>query len=334
MIVKTFPLVRPGVFVTDFRELVYAENQVIVKPTFLSICAADLRYYFGQRPSHVLQAKLPMTLIHEAIGTVVWSKQPDIPAGAHVILLPCGKKASVDSNYQSGSFFRSSNAEGFCQELMALDPDEVLLISEQGDPTPFVFSELLSVCFQAIRQVENELNNAKTIGVWGDGSLGYLLAYVISTFYKGKEITIIGKHEDKLDQFVFSNKTETIFESGNSKFDLMFECVGGGGAQSAIDNAISRANPKATILLTGVSENPPTINTRSILEKGLTLRGTTRSVRDDFIRANAFLNDPKQRKVVSVLFSDEKHVTNSVELRDAFESSVLAKFKTILRFNP
>lgn len=334
MIVKTFPLVRPGVFATDFREVDYTDTQVIVKPSVLSICAADLRYYFGRRPSQVLQAKLPMALIHEAIGTVVWSKQQDIPVGAHVILLPCGTNAVIDSNYLPGSFFRSSNADGFCQELMACNPEEVLLVSEQSDPLPFVSAELLSVCFQAIRQVERELSHSKTIGIWGDGSLGYLLTYVISSFYKGKEITVIGKHEDKLDQFVFANKVETIFEPANTKFDLMFECVGGAGAQSAIDGAISRANPKATILLTGVSENPPTVNTRSILEKGLTVRGTTRSVREDFIRANEFLSDPKKRKLVSVLFSQEKVVENANDLKCAFENSILAKFKTILKFNP
>lgn len=278
MIVKTFPLIRPGVFSSKFKEIVDDENTVLVKPTLLSICAADQRYYFGLRPSSVIQKKLPMVLIHEAIGQVVSSKANGIEVGDTVILLPCGINADIDSNYQDNAFFRSSNADGFCQELVNLNVSEVLKVSS-SDVDDYVFSELLSVCFQAIRQVVSELERANNIGIWGDGSLGFLMSYVIKSICPTKFVTSIGKHEDKLEVFSFSDSIETIFERTRKKFDLLIECVGGNGAQNAINEMIDSANPKATLLLTGVSEVPPPINTRKILEKGLVLKGTTRSVR-------------------------------------------------------
>ena len=45
-------------------------NILWVKPTVLSICAADQRYFWGERPPHILQKKLPMALIHEGIGEI------------------------------------------------------------------------------------------------------------------------------------------------------------------------------------------------------------------------------------------------------------------------
>ena len=45
---------------------------VVVRPTFLSICQADQRYYQGSRPAEILDKKLPMALIHEGIGEVVF----------------------------------------------------------------------------------------------------------------------------------------------------------------------------------------------------------------------------------------------------------------------
>ena len=38
-------------------------NDVIVKPTYLSICAADLRYYSGKRSLEVLKKKLQKVLL-------------------------------------------------------------------------------------------------------------------------------------------------------------------------------------------------------------------------------------------------------------------------------
>ena len=47
------------------------EHSVIVRPTYLSICHADQRYFIGTRDKSVLRKKLPMALIHEGIGEVV-----------------------------------------------------------------------------------------------------------------------------------------------------------------------------------------------------------------------------------------------------------------------
>lgn len=333
MIVKAFPLIRPGVFASKFKEIEFDSDSILVKPTLLSICAADQRYYFGLRPSAVIQKKLPMVLIHEAIGQVVSSKVEDFEIGDTVILLPCGINASIDSNYQENAYFRSSNADGFCQELVKLDPSEVIKVSS-CDSDDYVFSELLSVCFQALRQVASDLDRANNIGVWGDGSLGFLMSYVIKSICPTKFVTSIGKHEDKLEKFSFSDSTETIFERTTKKYDLLIECVGGNGAQNAINEMIDSANPKATLLLTGVSEVPPPINTRKILEKGLVLKGSTRSVRQDFIEANNFLSNESHRKVVRQLNSQRVIVRNESDLKEAFELSKLSKFKTIIQFAP
>lgn len=334
MIIKSFPLIRPGVFAIDFRILDSDSSKILVKPDFLSICAADLRYYLGLRPGNILNKKLPMVLVHEAIGTIVSSSNPCFEIGAKVILLPCGVNASIDSNYAPNAFFRSSNADGFCQELVSLEEAEIIKISKQEEAMPFVFSELLSVCFQAIRQIQNEIKESSSIAVWGDGSLGYLMSLILSEEYPEKEITVIGKHEDKLEKFTFADHIETIFNRSNKLFDLMIECVGGNGSQNAIADMITSSNPKATILLTGVSENPPAINTRSILERGLTLKGTTRSVREDFIRANHFLEKDSNRKKVSYLLSEVVSVHNENELKTAFEKARSSQFKTVISFAP
>jgi len=56
----------------DFVEEQETENTVVVRPVYLSICAADERYYQGKRKKEILDKKLPLALIHEGVGQVVY----------------------------------------------------------------------------------------------------------------------------------------------------------------------------------------------------------------------------------------------------------------------
>ena len=71
MINTVYQLVAPRRFEIKYSDIDLNNNKVIVRPTYLSICNADQRYYQGLRDAEILRKKLPMALIHEAIGEVV-----------------------------------------------------------------------------------------------------------------------------------------------------------------------------------------------------------------------------------------------------------------------
>lgn len=54
------------------------------------------------------------------------------------------------------------------------------------------------------------------------------------------------------------------------------------GSQQAIEQIINIINPEGSIALLGVSELPIQVNTRMVLEKGLTIIGSSRSGLKDF----------------------------------------------------
>ena len=78
MLSCAYLLVAPRVF-EPVQLNIPVSNEVLVRPTFLSICNADIRYYQGTRSAAVLAKKLPMALIHEAVGVVVRD-----PSGTYV----------------------------------------------------------------------------------------------------------------------------------------------------------------------------------------------------------------------------------------------------------
>lgn len=68
MINQVYQLVAPRQFDVTYNNVDIYGNHVIVRPLYLSICAADQRYYTGRRDENVLRKKLPMSLVHEAVG--------------------------------------------------------------------------------------------------------------------------------------------------------------------------------------------------------------------------------------------------------------------------
>ena len=152
---------------------------VIVRPTYLSICQADQRYYQGSRPGEVLEKKLPMALTHEGIGQVVYDKTGEFNTGDHVVMIPNTPMGEdvCRANYSYKSKFRGSGFDGFTSDLVKLDSTRVVKIPDDFNPHVAAFIELMSVAYQGIDKFSNLAITPKDIlGVWGDGNLGFITA--------------------------------------------------------------------------------------------------------------------------------------------------------------
>lgn len=334
MIKQKIRLTKPYSFVPVFEVEPPQPGKVLVRPTVMSICAADQRYFTGNRSKEVLAKKLPMSLIHEAIGVVISDDTGEFQPNQHVILLPGGEEhGNEDSNYVKNAFFRSSNADGFCQEMLYLSPEELIAIPEEGSQY-YVFAELMSVCCHAIRRVsERGLLKGKEerIGIWGDGAMGYMMALVAKELYPENPITIFGKHDDKLMLFSFVDRSvNVLYEANLPEIDVAFECVGGQGSVDAIEQIITALRPCGSATLMGVSEIPPAINTRMVLEKGLLFQGSSRSQRRDFEKAKELIDRPHVHGSLEKIISEHVSIKNHMDLFDAFMSDIRNPFKTVL----
>lgn len=328
---------RPGLFLPCFVVETPGDADVLVRPRYLSICAADQRYFQGNRPPEVLKRKLPLALFHEAVGEVLHDPAGELAQGSFCVLLPGGVDSGrEDSNYQKGAFFRSSNADGFCQEVMCLDRRELLPIPPGESVWPYVFTELMSVCCQALHKIEAivPMRDGTRIGIWGDGSLAFMMALTLSKFKPACPLHVFGKHDDKLINFSFVERRINIADRTNStNVDIAVECVGGSGAQGAIAQAIDRLNPKGALLLMGVSETPPVVPTRLVLENGLTLIGSSRSTRKDFEDAMSLIARPDVQNSLLKIVSLRRSFSTASELVNIFIEEKKHKYKAVVNFN-
>ena len=270
MINTVYQLVAPRRFEIKYSDIDLNNNKVIVRPTYLSICNADQRYYQGLRDAEILRKKLPMALIHEAIGEVVRDPSGNFKTGELVVMVPNTPVEEDDiiaENYLRSSKFRASGFDGFMQEYVEITPDRLVRLPQDIDRTVAAFTEIVSVSVHAIGRFDKIAHKRRNVvGIWGDGNLGYITAVFFKTMFPETKLYIFGVNPDKLQDFTFADATFTVEHIPEDvKIDHAFECVGGAGSGKAINQIIDYINPEGTISILGVSEYPVPINTRMVL---------------------------------------------------------------------
>ncbi len=288
MLNAVYQLVRPRQFEIVFKDISLDKEHVLVKPSHLSICNADQRYYQGKRSEEILRAKLPMALIHEAIGNVIYDPTGTFRTGDKVVMIPnvpVDKSEVRAENYLRSSLFRGSSMDGFMQEYIETVPDRLVAIPDTiTNDLVAAFTEMVSVVYHALSRFDRTAHQErKTIGVWGDGNMGYFTALLLKARFPQSRVIVFGVIESKLADFSFADDICLVGQIPKTlTVDHAFECVGGNASGQVINQIIDHIAPEGTIGLLGVSEDPVPINTRMVLEKGLRLLGTSRSGREDF----------------------------------------------------
>ena len=178
MINTVYRLVAPRRFEIAFEDINLFGENAIVRPTYLSICNADMRYYLGTRDAKVLAEKLPMALIHEGVGEVFLDPTGTFKTGDKVVMVPNApveKDEFIAENYLRSSKFCGSSMDGFLQEFVEISPKRLVKLPDDIDMTVAAFTEIVSVSVHAISRFDKIAHARRnTISVWGDGNLGYI----------------------------------------------------------------------------------------------------------------------------------------------------------------
>ena len=328
MLNTVYQLVRPRQFEIIFEDVRLDQEHILFRPTHLSICNADQRYYQGTRARDVLERKLPMALIHEGIGRVIYDPTGTFHQGERVVMipnLPVETDPYVAENYLPSSRFRGSSINGLMQEYISTSSDRLVRVPEEMDDFTAAFTEMVTVCYHVISRFDKIAHaRRERLGVWGDGNMGYMTALLLKTRYPNSHISVFGVSDGKLSDFTFADETHLVSEKQKEmSLDHCFECVGGNGATGAIDQMIRMIRPEGTMSLSGVSEDPVPINTRMVLEKGLRVFGTSRSGREDFVGLmELYREHPRLLEYLGKLVGAVINVRDVSDITAAFETDM------------
>lgn len=335
-----YRLTAPRTFEPVQTEIELSGTEVLVRPTYLSICNADMRYYLGARSAEVLAKKLPMALIHEGVGSVVYDPTGRFERGQKVVMVPNNPHEEdpyIAENYLRSSQFCGSGYDGFMQEYVHVSAERLVALPSDIDERVAAFTELVSVAVHAIDRFEGVAHaRRETLGVWGDGNMGYIVSLILRMKYPASRIVVFGKNPYKLNDFTFVDEAHLVSDDvSNVQVDHAFECCGGDGSAAAIDQMIDVIKPEGTMALLGVSENPVAINTRMVLEKGLRLFGSSRSGRADFEKTvHMYDEHPEALSYLSALVGDVVEVDSVAAITRAFEADQRKSMgKTVMKWS-
>ncbi len=328
MLNAKFQLKRPRQFELCYEDITFDNEHVIVRPTHLSICNADQRYYQGNRPEDVLRQKLPMCLIHEGIGKVVYDPTGTFKIGQRVVMIPnmpIETHPNIAENYLRSSKFRASSTDGFMQEYVKTIPDRLVALPDEVNPTVAAFTEIVSVSYHAITRFDKIAHSSRdVIGIWGDGNLGFVTALLFKKRFPNCRVVVLGIDESKLNDFTFVDETYKVNELPKDfAVDHAFECVGGSPAPRAINQIIDYIKPEGTISILGVTEELAPLNTRMILEKGLRVFGSSRSGREDFVDlVNLYSEKTEVVSYLENIVGEQIKVKTIKDMSAAFEKDI------------
>lgn len=324
---RVYRLVEPRKVIETTVERDLGDGYVAVEPTIGSICHADLRYFTGQRRPEALARKLPMALIHEGLGRVVESSVPGLERDRRIAIVPNipgylreGKhpdeccpacRGGIGDNYCYEGSFLGSGTDGIAQQRLVLPAACAVPVPEEVPDDIAVLAELCTVSYRSLRHVQRQLEAGMRIAVFGDGPVGYLAAAVLRYVYRvpAEQIHVFGADEGKLAQFDFVDARSMVQEfefSAGGCCDIAVECTGGRFSEHAINQAIDILYPGGHIILMGVTEERVPINTRDVLEKGVTLKGSSRSTAADFHPVLDAMKDVSFQRALSKLLPEAR----------------------------
>ena len=145
--------------------------------------------------------------------------------------------------------------DGAFAEIVYVPARNLHLVPDEVSDREAVFAEPLAAAFQIGEQVK--LTDHKEVAVIGDGRMAFLIAQVLRL--QGLHVTVVGKHENKLQRFQSLGLETFRLESAPARrrFSLAVDCT---GSPTGIPTALQFLRPRGTLVLkttTSDATGPP-----------------------------------------------------------------------------
>lgn len=238
----------------EFKKPVPTKNQSLVKILIAAICNTDKEIIKGYKDFKGIMG-------HEFVGIVEESPNKEL-IGKYVvgeINESCGECIYCKTNRKTHCLNRKvlgiQDKDGCFSEYLLIDTKQLHKLPENLSPYKAIYTEPFAAAFEILTQLniidknnklnKNNPNLNKSVAILGDGRLAYCIAQAFN--YINKEVTVIGKHDNKLSLFkenIENIKTKKEWEEDS--FEIVIEAT---GSPLGLNQAIEIVRKKGTIIL-------------------------------------------------------------------------------------
>jgi threonine dehydrogenase-like Zn-dependent dehydrogenase len=227
---------------TDYPKPTPQPGQVRIRTELVGICNTDLEILRGY-------ADFSGVLGHEFVGFVEQAKNPELLGRRVVgeINLSCGMCqaciAGRPSHCSERIVLGIRGHDGALSEYVCLPVGNLHFVPEGISDRTAVFVEPLAAACQIVDQIH--VRPTDRVVILGDGKLGLLVAQVLAL--TGCELTVVGRHSEKLDILAARGLHTRIGVEGlEATADLVIECT---GQAEGFHTARRLVRPGATLVL-------------------------------------------------------------------------------------
>ncbi len=240
------------------------DHESLVRILLSAICNTDREIMKGYKPD------FSGILGHEFVGVVEKSSDPSLVGKRVVgeINEGCGKclycKTDRERHCESRKCIGIARQDGCFAPYMTIATKSLHLVPDNVPDEHAVFAEPLAAALEIPNLIQ--IRPSEEICVIGDGRLAFLIAQVLAL--GGAEVTVLGKHEEKLRLFESFAKTAT---ACNRKFELVVDAA---GSPSGFETAMSLVRSCGKIVLKSTYAGTASLNLSSVVVNEVSVIGS------------------------------------------------------------
>lgn len=251
-------------YLEDYPIPVPGPNESLVKILLSAICNTDKEVLKGYKPDFT------GVLGHEFVGEVVESDKKELIGKRVVGELNegCGQCIYCRTGRAKHCLNRKvigiSGKDGCFAEYMTIRTDLLHAVHEEIPTEVAIFTEPLAAALEIMEQAH--IQPSKSVAVIGDGRLAFMIAQVVSL--SGVDLTVIGRHEDKLKQFSSFAKTAT---ETDETYEIVIDAT---GSPAGILSAQKLVRNKGLIIIKSTYAGKVEIDMSSFVVNEITIKGS------------------------------------------------------------
>lgn len=253
-----------AVYREDLEIPVPDAGRSLIKILLSAVCSTDKEILKGYRPD------FRGIMGHEFVGIVEESDDSSLIGKRVVgeINEVCHECLYCKTGREHHCMHRTTpglSKDGCFAEYMILKTENLHIVPDNMPTEIAVFTEPLAAAFEILEQIE--ITKGMPVGVLGDGRLALCIANVMN--HAGADVTVIGKHLDKLKNFEKIAKTTT--EHDKEAYEVVVEAT---GSPDGIGIALDLVRKKGTIVLKSTYAANASINLSMIPVNEITVVGS------------------------------------------------------------
>lgn len=251
-------------YLEDYQKPNPGPGESLLKVLVSAICNTDREILRGYRPD------FKGVLGHEFVGEVVESDDPKLLNKRVVgeINESCGHclycKTGRPSHCENRKVVGISGRDGSFAQYMIMKNSLLHIVPDQVPTEMAVFTEPLAAALEILDQVH--IQPSTKIGLLGDGRLAYMIGQVVAL--TGADLTVIGRHEEKLKLFQEFAKTS---KDPRETFEIVIDAT---GSPSGILSAQKLVRRRGTIVLKTTYAGKVEIDMSDFVVNEVTIKGS------------------------------------------------------------